>query len=89
MPLFLFFDQPSQVYFSSKNDEHVSTDNKDLLAVSKMYQSIFDEINLIGSETGFLPQILIVDHANGDNLECKEEFKKYIRQEWTNGNALI
>ena len=89
MPLFLFFDQPSQVYFSSKNDEHVSTDNKDLFAVSRMYQTIFDEINLIGSETGFLPQILIVDHANGDNLECKDEFKKHIRQEWTNGNALI
>ena len=89
MPLFLFFDQPSQVYFSSKNENQEQQKSKDLVAVGNMYQTIFDEIALIGSETGFLPQILIVDHANGDNLKCKDVFKSYIRREWTSENALI
>ena len=89
MPLFMFFDQPSQVYFpqgDSKNDEITQAD---LVAVNKMYKTIFDEINSIGEETGILPQIIIVDHVDGKNLECKDEFEGYIRCNWRNNTGLI
>lgn len=88
MPLIMFFDQPSQVYFP-QGDEKGEIDEADLVAVNKMYKTIFDEINLIGEETGILPQIIIVDHVDGNSLECKEEFNKYVRCNWRNGQALI
>lgn len=88
MPLIMFFDQPSQVYFP-QGDEQGEIDEADLVAVNKMYKTIFDEINLIGKETGILPQIIIVDHVDGNSLECKEEFNKYVRCNWRNGQALI
>lgn len=88
MPLVMFFDQPSQVYFPQDTDKSDIT-QADLLAVDKMYKTIFDEINYIGKDTGRLPQIIIVDHVDGDNLECKEEFNNYVRCNWRNGEALI
>ncbi len=88
MPLLMFFDQPSQVYFPQGDDKDKIT-QADLLAVNKMYKTIFDEIKLIGKDTGILPQIIIVDHVSGDNLECKEEFNGYVRCNWRNGKALI
>lgn len=88
MPLVMFFDQPSQVYFPQDADKSDIT-QADLMAVNKMYKTIFDEINYIGKDTGILPQIIIVDHVDGDNLECKEEFNDYIRCNWRNGKALI
>lgn len=39
--------------------------------------------------TGILPQIIIVDHVDGKNLECKEEFEGYIRCNWRNNTGLI
>ncbi|MCJ7860133.1 DUF3732 domain-containing protein [Blautia sp. NSJ-157] len=54
-----------------------------------MYKTIFDEINSIGEDTGILPQIIIVDHVDGKNLECKEEFERYIRCNWRNDTGLI
>lgn len=88
MPLIMFFDQPSQVYFLQDNDKG-EIDQADLVAVNRMYKTIFDEINFIGKDTGILPQIIIVDHVDGNNLECKEEFNKYVRCNWRNGKALI
>ena len=88
MPLVMFFDQPSQVYFPQDADKS-DINPTDLLAVNKMYKTIFDEINYIGKDTGILPQIIIVDHVDGDNLECKEEFNDYVRCNWRNGKALI
>ena len=44
MPLVMFFDQPSQVYFPEGNDEDKIT-QADLIAVNKMYKTIFDEIS--------------------------------------------
>lgn len=88
MPLIMFFDQPSQVYFPQDNDKG-EIDQADLVAVNRMYKTIFDEINFIGKDTGILPQIIIVDHVDGNNLECKEEFNKYVRCNWGNGKALI
>lgn len=88
MPLIMFFDQPSQVYFPQGDDESKITQS-DLLAVNKIYKTIFDEVNLIEKETGILPQMIIVDHVDGDNLDCKEEFNDYVRCNWRNGKALI
>lgn len=89
MPLIMFFDQPSQVYFPQGNYEHNSKSQADLTAVNKMYQTIFDEINSIGDDAGILPQIIIVDHVDGNDLESKDEFKKYVRCSWRNDNGLI
>ncbi len=89
MPLFLFFDQPSQVYFPQEEDNSNKISQADIMAVNNMYKCIFDEINAIGEETGILPQILIVDHVDGHNLDIKEEFTGYIRCNWRNGEALI
>lgn len=89
MPLIMFFDQPSQVYFPQGDSTKDRITQADLRAVDKMYKTIFDEINSIGSDTGTLPQIIIVDHVDGNNLGCKEEFKEYIRCNWRDGGALI
>lgn len=89
MPLIMFFDQPSQVYFPEGDIGKNEFSQSDLKAVSQMYKTIFDEVNAIGDETGTLPQILIVDHVDGKNLEIKDEFISYTRCNWRNGKALI
>lgn len=89
MPLFMFFDQPSQVYFPQGDSKDDEITQADLMAVNKMYKTIFDEINSIDEETGILPQIIIVDHVDGKNLECKNEFERYIRCNWRNNTGLI
>jgi len=89
MPLVMFFDQPSQVYFPQGNENNDEIAQADLMAVNKMYKTIFDEINMIGNDTGILPQIIIVDHVDGKNLECKHEFDEYVRCNWRGGKALI
>ena len=92
MPLIMFFDQPSQVYFPqgelNKTDD-IKLSQTDLKAVNQMYKTIFDEINAIGRDTDVLPQILVVDHVNGGDLEIKDEFNSYVRGNWRNGAALI
>ena len=94
MNLSLFFcamcvsTKVSQVYFPQGNDKDEIT-QADLIAVNKMYKTIFDEINSISEDTGILPQIIIVDHVDGKNLECKEEFERYIRCNWRNDTGLI
>ena len=89
MPLIMFFDQPSQVYFPEGDIDKNEFSQCDLKAVNQMYKTIFDEIKSIGEDTGILPQILIVDHVDGKNLEVKDEFISYIRCNWRNGQALI
>lgn len=89
MPLFLFFDQPSQVYFPRGDEKTNELPPADILAVGNMYQTIFDEVNSIAADTGLLPQVLIVDHVDGHALANKEEFLKHTRYNWTDGNALI
>ncbi len=89
MLLTMFFDQPSQVYFPQGDDKNDVITQADLKAVNKMYTTIFDEIKLIEKETGIQPQIIIVDHVDGNNLECKGEFNEYVRCNWRNGKALI
>ena len=89
MPLFLFFDQPSQVYFPRGDEKTSELPHADIVAVGTMYKTIFDEVLSIEKDTGLLPQVLIVDHVDGHALEIKNEFLQYTRYNWTDGKALI
>ena len=89
MPLFLFLDQPSQVYFPRGDEKTSELPHADIVAVGKMYKTIFDEVNGIAADTGVLPQVLIVDHVDGHALDNKEEFIKHRRYNWVDGVALI
>ena len=89
MPLFMFFDQPSQVYFPRGNEKTSDLPHADIVAVGKMYKTIFDEIYSIEKDTGVLPQILIVDHVDGHALEIKDTILKCTRYNWIEGKALI
>ena len=89
MPLFLFFDQPSQVYFPRGDEKTSELPHADIIAVGKMYKTIFDEVRGIEADTGILPQVLIVDHVDGYALDIKEEFVKYTRYNWIDGAALV
>ncbi|MDR0232613.1 MAG: DUF3732 domain-containing protein [Dysgonamonadaceae bacterium] len=94
MPLLLFFDQPSQVYFPQgtkvmDTDDDEPKKQRDIDAVNAMYKTIFDEVDDIKKLTGIRPQVIIVDHVDGEELEIKEEFKKHTRGNWRDGRALI
>lgn len=91
MPLIMFFDQPSQAYFpqSNEKDDVGETYQSDLKAVNQIYKTIFDEIKDIENTSKLLPQIIIVDHVDGNNLEIKNEFKSHVRAEWRDKKALI
>jgi hypothetical protein len=84
MPKFLFFDQPSQVYFPDTStaiiDEN-QIENKDIIAVKKIYESVLNEIDDIYKDTGIKPQVIITDHVKDLNLE-NYTFKDYIRKSW-------
>jgi len=89
MPLVMFFDQPSQVYFPQGSSNKGIPEQADIAAVNKMYKTIFTEIKEIYRDTGIMPQIIIVDHVDGSYLKIEAEFKSYIRANWCEGKALI
>lgn len=70
VPRFLFFDQPSQVYFPSELDEKQIDWNE----VGKMYRFIIDCTRELDGKL----QVIIVDHANLNN----ESFKNFICENW-------
>jgi Protein of unknown function (DUF3732) len=84
IPKFLFFDQPSQVYFPDTSSQLIDNDqysNKDVIAVRKIYQTILEEIDEIDLSTGIRPQVIVTDHVT--NLQLKGyEFTNYISAEW-------
>lgn len=85
VPTFLFLDQPSQVYFPQNFDEH----DNDKKNVEKVYIEIIKELEAIKSDTGFEPQVIVLDHASG--LDLKDfKFIDYVREDWHKvGDALI
>ncbi|MBZ9613959.1 DUF3732 domain-containing protein [Clostridium estertheticum] len=96
MPLIMFFDQPSQVYFpqvSSIDNKKASIESeKDKHAVTKMYKVMFDEIEEIYKDTGIKPQLIVVDHVNSATMQGeieKANFVKYTRRVWRGNEALI
>ena len=94
VPSILFLDQPSQVYFPTtidvndekfdaerlKNFEGKSAD-EDLRAVSNLFMQILNVLNSIKEDYGFLPQIIVSDHA--DYLDLGEYvFNDYVVCRW-------
>lgn len=70
VPRFLFFDQPSQVYFPSELDSK----NIDWNEVNKLYRFIVDRTNKLEGKL----QVIIVDHANLNDVY----FRDYICENW-------
>jgi hypothetical protein len=83
VPSFLFFDQPSQVYFPSGKD------NKDVERVAQIYETILDEIGAIESDTGFAPQIIIADHIKDLGEKTINLYGHYFKADWRNGEGFI
>ena len=91
IPSFIFFDQPSQVYFpTSIKDENAefniddieakkgtNTKDEDLNAVTNLFNQLVTFCKTTFEETGIEPQIIVTDHA--DNLKLdKIEFEKLV-----------
>lgn len=85
IPSFIFFDQPSQVYFPKEFNPKKDQDVKN---VANIYDVIIDVLNEIENQSGFKIQIIVTDHA--DNLELKNgNFKDLNKYSWFYGNKLI
>jgi len=86
VPSFIFFDQPSQVYFPKRFDPKR---DEDVLKVTDIFNVIFETITEISKESGFLPQVIITDHA--DNLKMKNcIFNDFVGDNrWTKDKKLI
>ncbi len=92
MPMFMFFDQPSQVYFPqglTEQSEEKESYSSDLAAVNRIYKTMFDEIERIFEKTGIMPQLIVVDHVSSEVIDEKERFENALRCEWRNGRKLI
>jgi len=88
IPSFLFIDQPSQVYFPSKykelEDGSSHTVDENIIQVKNIFKVIQNTLNIIKKDCGFLPQVVVMEHAN------EEEFSPFIRRQWTkDGDKLI
>lgn len=79
VPGFLFLDQPSQVYFPSM--EH-KDENKDLQAVSKIYQFIYKQVASMAGKA----QVIIVDHAQLDDPTFEDNV---IESWWDDDKNLV
>lgn len=88
IPSFLFIDQPSQVYFPTKYGEaeeglEEKTD-ENIMQVRNIFKVIIEALTAIEDECGFLPQIVVMEHAD------EVEFDKYVRARWKkDGEKLI
>lgn len=94
IPSFLFIDQPSQVYFPkatkviSQEELADNLDEKDydenIKQVKNIFNVILEELSIIEKDCGFLPQIVIMEHAD------EAEFDRYVKKRWANnGEKLI
>ncbi len=84
IPKFLFFDQPSQVYFPDTSfpiSDNKQTENIDVIAVKKIYLTILNEIEDIYKKTGIKPQVIVTDHVTNLDIDGYD-FKSYISADW-------
>ncbi|MGN2416748.1 DUF3732 domain-containing protein [Citrobacter freundii] len=95
IPPILFLDQPTQVYFPSKDEgEEFEAENlraedtqgvelhDDIDAVSNMFTQMAHFCDDTARETGVMPQIIVCDHADGLNLGQGYNFKDFVRAKW-------
>lgn len=91
VPSFLFFDQPSQVYFPSKKDMQSGTtrEKSDMLTVKEIFQKIIESIDTINTDKNCKSkiQLFITDHYTSD----EEWFEKCLIRDgrWIDGKKLI
>lgn len=87
LPSFIFFDQPSQVYFPTEED--LKTNTGDLKKVENIYKSIIKFVEETNSESKFANiQLIIVDHYYSE----EDWYQKYLvepRWEIEKGLGLI
>ena len=97
IPTILFLDQPSQVYFPAtidtasefnakelKQKEGKEADD-DLRAVTNLFIQIANTLYSMQKKYGFMPQVIISDHA--DNLDLgKYNFNDYVVRRWRGKN---
>jgi len=86
IPAFLFIDQPSQVYFPTKYGvpEEGASKDENILQVRNIFKVLASEVDSIGEDYDFEPQIVVMEHAD------EPEFDDYIRKRWKkNGEKLI
>lgn len=84
VPRFLFFDQPSQVYFPDEMDADGSMsmlEEGDKHAVSRMFRFIFEVVENLSPGL----QVVITEHANID----EERYQNAIVERWRGGLKLI
>lgn len=91
IPSFLFFDQPSQVYFPSEQDMRSSTEKEksDMVTVKEIFQKIIENVDSINSHKDCQSkiQLFMTDHYT-----CNEEwFEKCLISDgrWIDGKKLI
>lgn len=92
IPSFLFFDQPSQVYFPSEEDiKYPNNDNResDLVTVKSILKKIIENVDLINNHNNCKSklQLFITDHVS-----FKEEwFSSHVIEDgiWSEGKKLV
>lgn len=91
VPRFLILDQPSQVYFPSRDMylalenitvEETLSSNADIVAVERMFSLLHEFCEEFFPEF----QIIVLEHANLSNEKFQEAL---VEEPWTDGRALI
>lgn len=85
VPSFIFFDQPSQVYFPKNFDP---LNDKDVMNVTNIFDVMIETINQIEKKAGYKPQIIVTDHTDNLNLN-NGIFESFVRARWNDGKKLI
>lgn len=97
VPTILFLDQPSQVYFPATIDTASEFDAKDLKqkegkeadddlqAVTNLFIQIVNALYSMQKDYGFMPQVIISDHADNLNLG-KYNFESFVAKRWRKPN---
>jgi hypothetical protein len=84
VPRFLFFDQPSQIYFPPEKDVDGSMDmvkEDDRHAVSRMFRFVFDVVETL--KPGF--QVVITEHADIN----EDWYQAAVVEKWRGGLKLV
>lgn len=84
VPHFIFFDQPSQVYFPADNDVDGSmglVSEDDRLAVSRLFRLIFDAV----AEVAPGLQVILTEHAD----LSEEWYQSAVVERWRGGAKLV
>jgi hypothetical protein len=84
VPHFLFFDQPSQVYFPSEKDVDGSlsvVSEDDRVAVSRMFQLVFNAVKAVAPGM----QVIVTEHADIN----EEWYRAAVIERWRGGLKLV